>query len=105
MLKYNFFTFEKNEARISVESPFEMLGDISNSKLSNTLEIIKNINNVKTGSINTYSFGGSDYCILDVYKDETKVYYDFGESETSLPTNELIKLLEDWRDYLVKNGQ
>lgn len=105
MIKYNFFIFDLNETRISVQEPYEMLSDLSNCKLTYVEEIISSIGKVISSEINMFSFGGSDYCILDVYKDKTEVQYDFGESKTFIPTLELLKLLSDWKEYLIEHGK
>lgn len=111
MINYSFNSktaFDNLIYRINVEPPFEMLYDLSSGYLKeskNVEGVLKEIEAVKEGKTEMYSFGGSDYCILDVYKNETKVYYDFGENETVIQTSELKQLLTDWKDYLIKNGQ
>jgi hypothetical protein len=93
---------------IDVKEPYEMLYDLSSGFLSQSEgveEVLTGIQKVVSGESAKYSFGGSDYCIIDVYKDESKIYYDFGENESAISTNELIRLLNDWKIFLKKNNK
>ncbi len=106
MIKYHFSEKNVLDERIlliNVEPPYEMLYDLSSGFLQ-TIEgvedVLQNVRKVAEGEMEMYSFGGSDYCIIDSYKDKSKIFYDFGESETEISTVELIQLLEDWRSFL-----
>lgn len=79
-----------------------MLSDISNCDYGYIEHVLLDIDKVKTGEIDKCSFGGSDYCIIDVFREKSVVMYDFGESETEIPTDDLVKLLQDWSLYLKK---
>lgn len=92
---------------IDVEPPYQMLYDLSSGFLQTSVgveDVIKNIGEVVSGKADLYSFGGSDYCIIDVRKDTSSVQYDFGENETQVSTNEILELLNDWLGFLKKHN-
>lgn len=93
---------------IKVDPPYEMLFDVANGYLSTSSgvrDVIQNIEKVQRGELEKFSWGGSDYCIIDTYKDESNISYDFGENETSVPTPDILKLMKDWERFLVSNGK
>ncbi len=107
MIKYHFsekIILGDRILLIDVEPPYEMLYDLSSGFLQTeqgTRDVIENIQKVINGQLEMYSFGGSDYCIIDVYKEHSKIFYDFGDSEAKVSTKELFQLLEDWKSYLI----
>jgi hypothetical protein len=110
MIKYQFtkkIIFSKNIYRIEVEAPCEMLYDLSSGFLQEpegVKEVLTEIQRVRNDQVEIYSFGGSDYCIIDVLKDKSIVMYDFGENVLEIETNDLVKLLEDWLAFLIANS-
>jgi hypothetical protein len=106
MLKYHFIFWDNRECRIIVEEPYRMLSDLSNGWL-NSLEgvntVIKNLLKLSTGELSCYSWGGADYCEIDSYKDKSTVFYEFGENEIEMVTDDLLKLMQDWKIYLETN--
>jgi hypothetical protein len=107
-LKYTFYTkyiLNRNELLIDIDNPYDMLFDLHNCNIAYTRTIIKNIQKVIEGRKKMYPFGGSDYCTLDVYKEKTKIIYDFGENETEIDTAEIFKLIQDWYVFLEAHGE
>ncbi len=108
MLEYTFskkriWGGEKPRPILKIKKPFSMLADLANGHLQTTkgVEVVlKNIEKVRKEEKKSYSFGGSDACIIEVTKFQTKILYNFGEKESSVSTYQLQKLLRDWRDYL-----
>lgn len=108
MLDYKFkrkkiWEDEPYRPMMEVKKPFEMLSDLSNGHLQTLKGVtteLRNIEKIKKGELTSYSFGGSDACIVEVGKINCKIAYEFGEKETELPTADLIRLLKDWIMFL-----
>lgn len=108
-LTYTFYTkyiLNRNELRMDVANPYDMLGDLTYCNIAYTHTIIKNIQKViEEGQKKMYPFGASDYCTLDVYRERTKIIYDFGENEIEIDTEDILKLMQDWYVFLESSGE
>ncbi len=88
-----------------------MLANLASGHLTssnNVREELKEIDNVVTGSREKHSFGGDDWCILEVNDKITTISNGFDEFESiEIETKEIVNLLEGWCDFLVKyeNGE
>ena len=111
MLEYR---FEKKtvtgvlEYLINVKPPYEMLFDLSSGFLQTcdgVIEVLEGLQKVQAGETEIYTFGGSDYCIVDAGKEKAIIEYDFGESRAEIATSEIVKLLTDWKAYLAREGK
>ena len=100
MLNYQFSIDPENWPLITIGPPYQMLSDLALCNPDYTTEIIDSIKFVMEGKMQKYSFGGSDFCLIDVYDQDSKIFYDFGESEITVPTTDLLKLMVDWKDFL-----
>ncbi|HTF80934.1 MAG TPA: hypothetical protein VL947_04400 [Cytophagales bacterium] len=100
-LKYS-FTNSKGEKRVEVQKPFEMLSDISNCTTPHLNDTITKLEKVVSGEMDYWSWGGSDYCIIDSAELESMVFYEFGEKDTIVDTKELLKLLKEYGEFRKK---
>lgn len=105
VLKYKFFIFEENEPRMEVETPYDILFDLSNGfvgTIDGARKIIDNIEKVICGENDSYVFGGSDFVIIGVSNDITTItsFFDDEEKIQYIPTKEILKLMKDWLNYL-----
>lgn len=88
---------------------YEFLGGIADGHLlqsSNVTKELQEIQKVLSGQKSIHKFGGSDALLLRVSANETEFYNlltdeDYGK----VPTAEVVKLLTEWRDFLVSKGQ
>lgn len=81
-----------------------MLADLANGHLQTAKGVevaLKNIEKVRRKEKKSYSFAGSDACIIEVSKTKAKITYNFGDKETSVSTAQLQKLLKDWKKYIL----
>lgn len=106
ILKYKFFIFEEKEPRMEVETPYEVLFDLSNGfvgTIDGATRIIENIEKVISGEKDSYIFGGSDFVIVGVSEDSTTItsFFDDEEKIQDIPTEEILALMKDWLNYLI----
>lgn len=110
MLHYNFkrkkiWDDEPPRPVMEVKKPFAMLGDLGNGNLQTLRGVnaaIRNIEKVMKGEKKKYSFGGSDACLIEVGASTSRVAYEFGEKEATVPTAALLDLLQEWKAFLSK---
>jgi hypothetical protein len=109
MLNYKILTKEISDEKIPVieaEEPFRIIGDLSFGHLANmenvNVELLR-INKVVNGEKELYKFGGVEACLLIVGKETTDVIDVFEEKSVgNIPTEEIVKLLNDWKAHLEK---
>ena len=84
----------------------DMLQHLSRGHLSSSEEVKKELSKidaVMNGETEKYSFGGDDWCILEVHQERTKIINGFDEFEPfEIDTNDIISLLKDWLLFLIK---
>lgn len=100
-LKYK-FTNISGEKRVEVSKPFEMLNDISNCTPAHLNETATNLEKVIKGELDYWSWGGSDYCIIDSAELESMIFYEFGEKDTIVDTKELLQLVNEFKEFRKK---
>ena len=109
MINYTFYikTFKNGDMLplIKVEAPFDELCDLSNGfvgTIDGATRIIENIEQVISREKDSYIFGGSDFVIVGVSDDTTTItsFLEDEEKIQNIPTNEILKLMKDWLNYL-----
>jgi hypothetical protein len=91
---------------ISINDPkYQMLGNLSQGHLSESRGVIDEINNIQkvvNGELASYSFGGDDWCIINVEKGKSSIISGFDSFEPiEVPTRDILELLERWSGFLV----
>ncbi|GAA4039485.1 hypothetical protein GCM10022409_26450 [Hymenobacter glaciei] len=105
MLKYCFETrnlLGRSNHFITTGAPYEMLGNISSSYLSQPSEVMKlmkNLEQVMAGTKEGYPWGEDD-CAFSSEPNLTYIDYDFGDHTITIPTSEILQLMRDWLKYL-----
>lgn len=88
---------------------YEFLGGIADGHLlksSNVTKELQEIQKVLSGQKAKHDFGGSEALYLLVTVSETEFYNGLTDvSYGKVPTVEVVKLLTEWRDFLVSKGQ
>ncbi len=90
---------------------YEMLSDLARGHLSQSLNVaheLEQLRKVLNNDLYDYSFGATDWCILNANKEITLITNGFDEFEPiEIKTKEIVNLLEGWYDFLLKyeNGQ
>ena len=75
-------------------------------KSSNVTKELQEIQKVLSGQKAKHDFGGSEALYLLVTVSETEFYNGLTDvSYGKVPTVEVVKLLTEWRDFLVSKGQ
>ncbi|MFD2563674.1 hypothetical protein [Aquimarina rubra] len=114
-LKVNFYIrVEPNgsqEPLISIQpETYNMLAHIGRGHMYSSDGVkgeLEKIGKIIEGEIESYAFGGDDWCILEVKKDKTMITNGFDEFEPlEIDTSHIVKLMEDWLEFLLdyENG-
>lgn len=96
------------EALISIQpESFSMLGNLSQGHLSESKgvkEELSGIQLVLKGEKDLHSFGGDDWCLIDLRKNTSIITNGFEPIE--IDTDHIVKLMEDWLQFLLdyENG-
>lgn len=124
MIKYKFITWKafedsKVSLYVSVEKPYEFLGDIfmGNESSNEIQELIDNVTKVKNAEEEMYSFGNQsgfdavahqpDSADTEIPNGCVDIYDAFGGEDPvlTITLEEMLQLLIDFKSYLVKNNR
>ena len=109
-LKYRFGSKEingRNYHFFVVGTPYEMLGTICASYLSDIKEVvmlIADLERVINGTMEDCGWG-QDACSFTSEAHITYINYDFDQHTITISTTEIIELLRDWLTYLQQQAQ
>ena len=84
---------------------FNMLSHIGELDFSKSINVSRVIDEIEHSVLNSkkYSFASDDWCILNVDNKVVSIVNGFDEFKPfELPTDFIIKLLTDWRTFLIK---
>lgn len=95
---------------IKIEGPkYAMLSNLSQGHLSRSEGVRQELNKielVKGGKCEKHSFGGDDWCILDLGKSKTIIENAFNEFDpVEIETEQIYKLLTGWLEFLENHGK
>jgi len=118
MIKYSFggpyylkFTGNRTTTHYAIfgEDGFDFLGGIADGHLTMSSSVTKELGEIQkvlNGQKAKHVFGGSAALILTVTPTETEFENDLtDENYGKVPTMEVVKLLTDWRDFLISKGK
>lgn len=93
-----------------VDAPYHMLDYLSEScgNVQHVREIIENLQKVVSGQLKEYGSWGHDLTFITSYPEKSVVNYthvhenEIIDSQIDIPTSWLLKLMEDWLQFLRK---
>ena len=90
-------------------SKYAMLANLSQGHLSESIGVeqeIRKILEVINKEIDSHSFGGDDWCILDVKRKRTMIINGFDEFDPiEVSTEKILKLMTNWLDFLKSHNR
>jgi hypothetical protein len=112
MIKYKIYKIE-NHNRINVETPYEFLGDIfmGNETPTYIQKMINGIRRVKNKEEEDFYFRNEAgfFADMDTEDDGVYIFDEFSKDPTKelfiIPFDEMIKLLEDFKEFLEKESE
>jgi len=113
MLQYKFerlnHTILKNYCTITFNPPWDTLESMDSGSMQSSeyvSRMLSEIQKVLNGQKAIHNFGGSDALLLRVTASDTEfVNLLTDENYGKVPTLEVVKLLTDWRDFLISKGK
>jgi len=102
MLEYRFYTNQIGTPQFDIKGELHVLNELGSCSREYLAEIITSLEQILQGKLEQYDFGYEVYN-FDCTKDECKVLNTFEgwKVEYIIPTEEIYRLLGDWRDYLI----
>jgi len=106
MINYEFYKNEIGTPQFSIKGDLEGLNELGSCNIEYLEEIITNLIKVRSGELEEYDFGYEVYSI-ECKKEISQVIdtYNDWECIAEITTQEVYKLMKDWREYLINNDQ
>ncbi len=105
MINYEFYKNEIGTPQFSIKGDLKGLNELGSCNFEYLEEIVTNLIKVLSGELEQYDFGFEVYSI-ECKKKISQVIdtYNDWKSIAEIPTQEVYKLMKDWRDYLINNS-
>lgn len=101
MIEFEFYKNEIGTPQFSVKGDLEGLNELGSLNYEYLLEIIENLEKVKSGKLEEYEFGYEAYSI-ECKKEISQIIdtHDNWKSIAQILTEDVYRLMKDWKDYL-----
>lgn len=101
MIKHTFCINEVGLPEFRIEDKYWMLMDLATRDVEEVRKIIKDLESVINGEVETVEIEGYDITGVDCSKDGCEVYYSYETTIGPLPVIWFLDLYKDWLGFLI----